>query len=136
MYSQNSPPFQIDANFGYPAAVLVRISMVVTPFFAHLSVATQNALLQAPDTATLDEPLIITLLPALPRAVWPSGSLKGAHIRGGIVLDLYWENGKPTRASFTVKGSDILHRHVKVMYAGDVVAEFETVHASSKDISF
>ncbi|CAE6534902.1 unnamed protein product, partial [Rhizoctonia solani] len=47
------PIFQIDANLGYSAA---------------------NALVQAPDTASLSDALTITLLPALPSA-WGSGSM-------------------------------------------------------------
>ncbi|KAL1738132.1 Six-hairpin glycosidase-like protein, partial [Schizophyllum fasciatum] len=42
------PIFQIDANLGHPAAVL-------------------NALVQAPDTAASADPLVVALLPALPR---------------------------------------------------------------------
>ncbi|CAE7084096.1 unnamed protein product [Rhizoctonia solani] len=66
------PIFQIDANLGYPAAVL-------------------NALVQAPDTASLSDPLAITLLPALPSA-WGSGSIESVRIRGGMTLDFSWSN--------------------------------------------
>ncbi|KZV74227.1 glycoside hydrolase family 95 protein [Peniophora sp. CONT] len=117
MYAQNSPPFQIDANFGYPAALL-------------------NALLQAPDTPTLSDPLIITLLPALPAEKWSHGSLRGARIRGGLILDLTWKDGAPSEAHFIVKGSKTLHRYAEVMYAGNVVAKFETAKANSVVVKF
>ncbi|VDB95612.1 unnamed protein product [Peniophora sp. CBMAI 1063] len=116
MYAQNSPPFQIDANLGYPAALL-------------------NALVQAPDTATLDEPLIVTLLPALPMTKWPDGAVKGAHIRGGIIVDLTWKSGRLREAFLTMKGSKALHRPVKVVYAGDIVAKFNTEGSSNVKIT-
>ncbi|KAJ1300892.1 hypothetical protein OPQ81_003318 [Rhizoctonia solani] len=76
------PIFQIDANLGYPAAVL-------------------NALVQAPDTSSLSDALVITILPALPSA-WSSGSIVGARIRGGMTLDLTWSNGKAVQANLRV----------------------------------
>lgn len=40
----------------------------------------------------------IRLLPALPRA-WPEGKLEGAVVRGGITLDLDWEQGRPVKVT-------------------------------------
>ncbi|KDQ10793.1 glycoside hydrolase family 95 protein [Botryobasidium botryosum FD-172 SS1] len=101
------PLFQIDANLGFPAAVL-------------------NALLQAQDVPSFDIPLVITLLPALP-AAWPSGQLKGARTRGGITVDLQWSNGKPTTVALAVDSNPIsASRSVRVVFAGKIVGSFTT----------
>ncbi|KIK57466.1 glycoside hydrolase family 95 protein [Collybiopsis luxurians FD-317 M1] len=101
------PIFQIDANLGFPGAVL-------------------NGLLQAPDVASFDIPLVITILPALPDN-WSSGHLNGARTRGGITVNLEWDDGKPTSATFTVDANPIsTTRRVQVVHAGKSVASFTT----------
>ncbi|EJD07952.1 glycoside hydrolase family 95 protein [Fomitiporia mediterranea MF3/22] len=100
-----NPVFQIDANFGYTAAAM-------------------NALLQAPDVASLDIPLTVTILPALPSA-WSTGSILGARVRGGIMLDMSWEDMKPTKVVLTVdKGAP--SRPVRLVYAGQEKISFNT----------
>lgn len=84
----------------------------------------QNALLQAPDVSSTTSPLVITLLPALP-AQWPSGSIRGARVRGGITVDLAWSRGRASSATLTVdSGASIRQRPVQVVYAGRVLDAF------------
>jgi alpha-L-fucosidase 2 len=43
---------------------------------------------------------LIRLLPALPKA-WASGSFRGLRARGGITIDMTWEDGFPTQVTMT-----------------------------------
>ncbi|HEX7325269.1 MAG TPA: glycoside hydrolase family 95 protein [Rhodanobacteraceae bacterium] len=61
--------FQIDANFGTPAAML--------------------------EMLLYSRPGYIELLPALPRA-WPRGHVSGIGARGGFIVDLAWDRGRAT----------------------------------------
>jgi alpha-L-fucosidase 2 len=70
--------FQIDANFGTPAAV---VEMLVYSRPGH-----------------------VELLPALPAAWAAAGSVSGVGVRGGFVADLSWRDGKVTQATLRSVG--------------------------------
>ncbi|MER6538174.1 glycoside hydrolase N-terminal domain-containing protein [Streptomyces sp900105755] len=80
--------FQIEANFGTPAAIA---EMLLYSRPGHLE-----------------------LLPALPDAWAAAGSITGAGARGGFVVDLDWRDGKPTRARIRSVGG----RTTTVAYGG------------------
>jgi len=83
------PPFQIDGNFGYAAAV--------------------HEMLVQSHTG------VIELLPALPEQ-WPSGHVTGLRLRGGYEADIAWHHGKLTMA--TLRGVSNDADHCMVSYAG------------------
>ena len=64
------PPFQIDGNFGGAAGIL-------------------EMLVQSDGQD-------VFILPALP-SDWPSGSIAGVRVRGGLSLDFDWHDGQVTR---------------------------------------
>lgn len=66
------PPFQIDGNYGFVAAI---VEMLVR---------------------SLDDTIV--LLPALPRS-WPDGTVRGVRARGGLAVDLSWRDGLLVDAS-------------------------------------
>ncbi|CCK26506.1 Alpha-L-fucosidase [Streptomyces davaonensis JCM 4913] len=80
--------FQIDANFGTPAAML---EMLLYSRPGHLE-----------------------LLPALPDAWAASGSVTGLPARGGFVVDLKWQAGVPTSVRIRSVGG----RTTTVSYGG------------------
>lgn len=86
----NHPPFQLDGNFGIPAAM---VEMVMQSHAGE-----------------------IDLLPALPNAWAAKGSFSGLCARGGYVVDCAWQNGKVT--SFKVRG--VKPGKVKVRVNGEV----------------
>jgi alpha-L-fucosidase 2 len=111
------PFFQYDANGAYPGAVMVGPrDRFCSPILTFLS--SQNALIQAPDVANFSIPLVITLLPAVPKA-WGAGYLNGARLRGGIRADVSWSNGN-VHATLSFDRSRF-SRCVQIVYRGKVV---------------
>ncbi|PWI13401.1 hypothetical protein DI272_04090 [Streptomyces sp. Act143] len=80
--------FQIDANFGTPAAMI--------------------------EMLLYSRPGRIELLPALPGAWAAAGAVSGVGARGGFVVDLRWRDGKPIEARIRSVGG----RTTTVEYGG------------------
>ncbi|PON90622.1 Alpha-L-fucosidase [Trema orientale] len=80
------PPFQIDANFGFIAALA-------------------EMFLQSTITD-------VYLLPALPAAKWANGYVKGLRARGGLTVDLFWEEGDLQEVSLWSKD----HSCVRILH--------------------
>ncbi|KAG9044139.1 hypothetical protein FS837_008733 [Tulasnella sp. UAMH 9824] len=102
----SDPIFQIDANLGVTGAMM-------------------NALLQAPDTSSYDSPLVITILPALPKAWSARGSVKGARLRGGIGISFAWRDGRPHDVVLQFDRMKAYQsREVNIVYNGRIVDSF------------
>ena len=83
------PPFQIDGNLGFPAAVA-------------------EMLVQSHEV-TAEGKRRIRILPAIPKA-WRSGSVTGLRIRGGGTVSIRWQDGK--LVSYEIQGGDASKRTV------------------------
>lgn len=82
-------PFQLDGNIGGPTG------MVEMLLQSHASGGSSEAAqLRGAESASN----VIRLLPALPKG-WQNGSFRGLRARGGLEIDLEWENGKATTAT-------------------------------------
>ena len=75
------PPFQIDGNFGIAEAILESL------------VQSHSGYLE--------------FLPALPKT-WQCGEFKGVLLRGGIIADFSWEEGRITELALTAKEDQML----------------------------
>nr|BAF85832.1 alpha-1,2-fucosidase [Lilium longiflorum] len=86
------PPFQIDANFGFSAAIA-------------------EMLIQSTEQD-------LYLLPALPRAKWGEGCVKGLKARGNVTVSISWKEGELHEAHFLSKNQNLVR---KLHYKGSVV---------------
>lgn len=78
------PPFQIDANFGFCAAIA---EMLVQSSMEELYV-----------------------LPALPRDKWPNGCVKGLKARGGLTISICWSEGNLHEMGIWCKNQSTIKR--------------------------
>lgn len=104
------PPFQIDGNFGGGAGVCEMLlqshlrsvnsnakTIEEAAFVAYEQSSTNpnHFVPVVPDESLVDAPFILHLLPALPSA-WAKGSVIGLRARGGLEVDIAWDNGQLT----------------------------------------
>ncbi|MFJ2543851.1 glycosyl hydrolase family 95 catalytic domain-containing protein [Microbacterium sp. NPDC087589] len=81
------PPFQIDGNLGFPAAIT---EMIVQSHAGE-----------------------VHLLPALP-AAWPKGDAQGIAVRTGLLLDLSWSGGRVTASTLRNPGTEDRSLRVRI----------------------
>lgn len=96
--TKDNSPFQIDGNLGGPTA------MVEMLLQSHASGGSPEIGRERGPESTAN---VIRLLPALPKA-WVNGSFRGLRARGGLEIDLEWNNGKATEATLRAR-LDLTH---------------------------
>ncbi|KAK5125244.1 hypothetical protein LTR85_000920 [Meristemomyces frigidus] len=90
MYSGKDEPFQIDANFGFPGAVLSMLVVDLPQLVGDTTVRT------------------VVLGPAIP-AAWANGSVKGLRLRGGGSVNFSWDtHGLVTEATLSGRQSALM----------------------------
>ena len=60
--------------------------------------------MQAPDEPSTSNVYTVNILPALP-SNWPSGSVKGVRLRGGLSASFGWGGGKVSSLSVSTSDS-------------------------------
>ena len=93
LFNRCGGPFQIDGNLGTPAAMA-------------------EMLIQSHETEADGTP-VVRLLPALPKD-WSTGSARGLRARGGVVVDMDWQNGRVTRATLRREAGETAKIRVEV----------------------
>jgi alpha-L-fucosidase 2 len=88
---KENSPYQIDGNLGGPCGFIEMLlqSHGETPLALPDDMSQYTAQRGGP---------VIRLLPALPKA-WPNGTFRGLRARGGVEIDLHWEQGKAFEAT-------------------------------------
>jgi len=123
------PPFQIDCNFGYAAAVnemLVQSHMGVEKY-------PNTQAPKDPSSIAVDEGnRLVHLLPALPEA-WQEGNVRGMKVRGGYELDMFWKDGKLREA--TIRNNSDNDKSCRVRY-GSRTREVKLAAGGSKTLRF
>lgn len=94
--TKENSPFQMDGNIGGPTGM---VEMLLQSHAGGTGDPRQRGM-----EATSN---IIRILPALPKA-WATGSFHGLRARGGLEIDLEWENGKATVATLRAR-LDLTH---------------------------
>ncbi|MBS1820875.1 MAG: glycoside hydrolase family 95 protein [Acidobacteria bacterium] len=95
--TKDNSPFQMDGNLGGPTGM---VEMLLQSHAGGTGDPRQRGV------ETISN--VIRLLPALPKA-WPAGSFRGLRARGGLEIDLEWQNGKATVATLHAR-LELTHR--------------------------
>jgi alpha-L-fucosidase 2 len=97
--TKGNSPFQMDGNIGGPTGM---VEMLLQSHATGSNADQSRA--RRPEEALN----MIRLLPALPKA-WANGSFRGLRARGGLEVDMTWENGRAVTATLHPK-LDLSHR--------------------------
>ena len=133
------PPFQIDGNFGAAAGVCeMLLQSHLRSINAEASTVDEAAYVayrpsedkktftpQVPPVELATAPYILHLLPALPTD-WTQGSIKGLKARGGLLVDLSWNDGAISTATITAQ-----HDSTFRIYDGKSLTDDITLQAGS-----